>query len=131
MSTPKRNFTRFGLNMNPFVSVASALVILVLSLYALLRLDQVDALLQRVNEVVVSNFDWVFILSSNVFIIVGIALAVVTLLIVLQGPTLYILRLFIQSVGLDCGGLLEYSTFLSLGGDDGWQGGWTVFYLAW
>lgn len=76
MSTPKRNFTRFGLNMNPFVSVASAVVILVFSLYALVRLDQVDVLLQRVNDLVISNFDWVFILSSNVFIIVCITLAV-------------------------------------------------------
>ena len=326
MSTPKRNFTRFGLNMNPFVSVASALVILVLSLYALLRLDQVDALLQGVNDLVISNFDWIFILSSNVFIIVCIALAVsrlgrvriggldskpefsnfawysmlisagmgiglmfwavgeplthfsvappvfggadpavtamaatflhwglhpwgtyalvalglayfafnrnlplsfrslfypffgdriygvlgdvvdtfavlatmfglatslglgtmqinsgldfmfgigtgtgiqvgiiagVTLLalvsvmaginkgvrflseiniklsvvfmllIFLLGPTLYILRIFIQSVGLYFGGLAEYSTFLSLSGDGEWQGNWTVFYLAW
>lgn len=326
MNPPKRNFTRFGLNMNPFVSGASALVIVVFSLYALFRLDQVDALLQRVNHLVINNFDWVFILSSNVFIIVCIGLAVsrlgrvriggldskpeftnfawysmlisagmgiglmfwavgeplthfseappifggadpavsamaatflhwglhpwgtyalvalglayfaynrnlplsfrslfypffgekihgvlgdvvdtfavlatmfglatslglgtmqinsgldfmfgtgtgigmqvgiiagVTLLAVvsvmaginkgvrflsevniklsvvfmllifLLGPTLYILRIFIQSVGMYFGGLIEYSTFLSLGGDDSWQGNWTVFYLAW
>jgi choline/glycine/proline betaine transport protein/BCCT family betaine/carnitine transporter len=76
MSTPKRNFTGLGLNMNPVVSVASALVILGLSLYALLRLERVDAVLRGVNNLVIDNFDWVFILSSNVFIIVCIGLAV-------------------------------------------------------
>ncbi len=76
MDTPKRNFTGFGLNMNPVVSVASALVILGFSVYALVRLEQVNELLQTVNDVVITNFDWIFILSSNLFIIVCIGLAV-------------------------------------------------------
>ncbi len=72
----KRNFTRWGLNMSPFVSIVSGLFILFFSLYALFRLEQVNLLFQNLNDYVVSNFDWVFILSSNIFIIVGIGLAV-------------------------------------------------------
>ncbi len=70
-----RNYTGFGLNMNPVVSVASGLFILLFSLYALFRLEQVNRLFQSLNHFVVSHFDWIFILSSNIFILVCIGLA--------------------------------------------------------
>jgi choline/carnitine/betaine transport len=76
METNKRNFTGLGLNMNPFVSIASGMFILLFSLSALLWLDQVSSLLENLNAIVIGTFDWVFILGSNVFILVCIALAV-------------------------------------------------------
>ena len=45
------------------------------SLYALFRLEQVSELFQSINDFVINNFDWVFIFSSNAFIVVGIGLA--------------------------------------------------------
>ncbi len=55
-------------------------------------------------------------------------------LIFLLGPSLYIIRLFSNSVGLYFSELIPSSFFLSMGDADGagpWQGAWTVFYLAW
>ena len=75
MRANERNFTGFGLNLNPFVSIASGLFILLFSAYALLQLDQISELFERINDFVIGNFDWVFISSSNIFIIVGIGLA--------------------------------------------------------
>ncbi len=63
------------MNMNPVVSITSGLFILLFSLYALFRLDQVSELFQSINDFVINNFDWVFIFSSNAFIVVGIGLA--------------------------------------------------------
>ena len=75
MKQNNRNFTGFGLNMNPVVSITSGLFILLFSLYALFRLEQVSELFQSINDFVINNFDWVFIFSSNAFIVVGIGLA--------------------------------------------------------
>ncbi|TVR33423.1 MAG: BCCT family transporter [Spirochaetaceae bacterium] len=75
MQQKDRNFTGFGLNMNPVVSITSGLFILLFSLYALFRLEQVSELFESINDFVISNFDWVFIFSSNAFIVVGIGLA--------------------------------------------------------
>jgi len=72
----QRNFTGFGLNMNPVVSIASGLFILLFSLYALINLEQINQLFHNLNEYVVTYFDWVFILSSNLFIVVCIGVAI-------------------------------------------------------
>ncbi len=42
---------------------------------ALLNLDLVSRLFELINKTIVTNFDWVFILSSNLFIIVCLFLA--------------------------------------------------------
>ncbi len=70
-----RNFTRFGLDVNPIVSFASGFFVVVFSLFALLNLDLASRLFEAMNEAIVTNFDWVFILSSNFFIIVCLFLA--------------------------------------------------------
>lgn len=75
MESNSRNFTGLGLNMNPVVSLASGVFILIASLFALLRLDQAGAFLEQVNDLVIARFDWVFVLSSNVFILVCLGLA--------------------------------------------------------
>ncbi len=70
-----RNFTRFGLDINPIVSFASGIFVLIFSLYALLNLDQANRLFVLLNDIIVTNFDWLFILSSNLFVVVCLFLA--------------------------------------------------------
>ena len=55
------------------------------------------------------------------------------LLIFLLGPTIAIIRLFSNSLGLYIGELIPSAFFLSTddSGARAWQGAWTVFYLAW
>ncbi len=74
-----RNFTKFGFDLNPVVSVATVLFILLFSLFALFNLDLANRLFASVQSYIVSNFDWVFILSSNFFIIVCLYLALTRL----------------------------------------------------
>ncbi len=55
------------------------------------------------------------------------------LLVFLLGPTIFIIRLFSNSIGLYIGSIIPSAFFLSMddGGARAWQGAWTVFYLAW
>jgi len=59
--------------------------------------------------------------------------AVFMILILLLGPSLFILRLYTSSFGAFLGGFAPAAFFLAL--DDvaarEWQGGWTIFYWAW
>ncbi|TCT16094.1 choline/glycine/proline betaine transport protein/BCCT family betaine/carnitine transporter [Natranaerovirga pectinivora] len=71
----KRNFTKFGLDMNLNVSLGAGLLILIFSLYALFNLEHANEMFFLVQDTIITNFDWVFILSSNFFIIVCIFLA--------------------------------------------------------
>lgn len=71
----ERNFTKFGLNSNPVVSLASGLFILIFSGYALFNLEKANQMLQWINETVVTHFDWLFIMASNFFVIVCLYLA--------------------------------------------------------
>ncbi len=70
-----RNFKKFGLDMNPVVSFASAVIIIVICLYALLNLDQAYNFAILIQEIIARRLDWVFILSSNFIVIVCIFLA--------------------------------------------------------
>jgi len=70
-----RNFNRFGLNLNPIVSFASGAFIIIFSLYAILNLEHAHNMFNQINEFIVTNFDWVFIMSSNFFILVCLYLA--------------------------------------------------------
>lgn len=63
-----RNFTKFGLDMNPVVSIGAGLLILLFSGYALLNLEQANQVFLSVKNVITSKGDWLFILSSNFFI---------------------------------------------------------------
>ncbi len=77
-----RNFTKFGFDLNPFVSFTAALLILALSVYALISnmelfgLRPAHEVFQDATAFVVSNADWVFILATNFFIALGVYLAV-------------------------------------------------------
>lgn len=71
----ERNFTKFGLNSNPGVSMASGLFILLFSGFALLNLEKANRMLLWLNEAIVTHFDWLFIMASNFFVLVCLYLA--------------------------------------------------------
>jgi choline/carnitine/betaine transport len=76
-----RNYTKMGLDMNPVVSITSGLIILILSVYAFISqrgffgLKPANVVFSQFRNAIVSNFDWVFILSSSFFIVLCIYLA--------------------------------------------------------
>jgi choline/carnitine/betaine transport len=51
--------------------------------------------------------------------------------ILIVGPTLFLLSVFIQSTGFYVQVLPELSFWNEAFGDAGWQGSWTVFYWGW
>ncbi|OPJ56268.1 BCCT family transporter [Alkalithermobacter paradoxus] len=70
-----RNFTKFGMDMNPVVSIVSGLIILIFSLYAFLNLEHANQVFIQLKDAIISKGDWLFILSSNFFILVCFAFA--------------------------------------------------------
>ena len=57
--------------------------------------------------------------------------AIFLLFVLIFGPTLYIMRGFIQNVGNYLSDFIAISTWTEAFKDEGWQGDWTVFYWAW
>ena len=70
-----RNYKKHGFNFNPVVSLASGAFIILFSLYALFNLEHANKIFTVIKESIVTNFDWVFILSSNFFVIICLYLA--------------------------------------------------------
>lgn len=70
-----RNFKKYGLDLNPTVTLGAAFIILTFSLYAILNLEQANVVFTNVKDSIISNFDWLFILSSNFFIVVSLFFA--------------------------------------------------------
>ncbi|MFT9493433.1 BCCT family transporter [Anaerosolibacter sp.] len=70
-----RNFTKYGLDLNPVVSIAAGAFILIFSLYALLNLEHATTVFEKVKNAIITQGDWIFILSSNFFIIICLFLA--------------------------------------------------------
>lgn len=72
----RRNFTRFGLDLNLTVSAMSAIILGAFTLYSFANLDTAAEQLNRFKTLIIERFDMVFILSANFFIIALILLAV-------------------------------------------------------
>lgn len=70
-----RNFTRLGFDLNPGVSLATGIFIVLFSLYALLYPQEISDLFAFLQSFITANFDWVFILASNFFVGVCLYLA--------------------------------------------------------
>ncbi|MFZ5967173.1 MAG: BCCT family transporter [Bacillota bacterium] len=70
-----RNFKRWGMDMNPVVSLGAGMIVLLFSGFALLNLEQAKVVFAGVKDAIVGNFDWLFILSSNFFIGISLFLA--------------------------------------------------------
>ncbi len=52
-------------------------------------------------------------------------------LMLVVGPTLYILSTYVTSLGTYVGVLPELAFWSQTGGGDTWQSGWTIFYWGW
>ncbi|MGD8560821.1 MAG: BCCT family transporter, partial [Gammaproteobacteria bacterium] len=62
----------------------------------------------------------------------NIALAVVLLVFVLiTGPTVYLLQIFVSSVGEYLQNIVQSSFWMDLRRDSNWQANWTLFYWSW
>lgn len=70
-----RNIKKWGMDMNPVVSIGAGLIVLAFSLFALLDIENANAVFASVKTAIVGNFDWFFILSSNFFIGVSLVIA--------------------------------------------------------
>ncbi|MEA3424188.1 MAG: BCCT family transporter, partial [Bacillota bacterium] len=70
-----RNFKRWGLDMNPVVALGAGLIIMLFSGFALSNLEQANMLFGNIKDIIINNFDWLFILASNFFIGVSLYLA--------------------------------------------------------
>ena len=77
----KRNTHVFGVDLNPVVSISAIILIFLLSVYAFISelgwfgLSPAIDTFTRVTNVIISNFDWVFIFATNFFIVLGLYLA--------------------------------------------------------
>ncbi|UMZ74174.1 BCCT family transporter [Natranaerofaba carboxydovora] len=71
-----RNINKFGFDLNPFVFIFSTSFIIFFSLYAFLNLEHAGMAFNMIKSYVITNFDWILILSSNFFIVVCIFLAI-------------------------------------------------------
>jgi choline/glycine/proline betaine transport protein len=62
----------------------------------------------------------------NLFLLLGLMAFVL-----LAGPTLYVMELFVSSLGLYLQNLPRMSLYLDPGADSQWQTTWTLFYWGW
>lgn len=67
-----RNFTKMGMDLNPVVSIGAGVIIFAFSLFSFVDLERANLIFNNINSAIVSNWDWLFILSSNIFIIISI-----------------------------------------------------------
>ncbi|MFW6281941.1 MAG: BCCT family transporter [bacterium] len=70
-----RNFKKFGLDINPVVSLVSGFLLLSFATYALFNIEQASQLFLSIKNIIILKTDWVFIFSSNFFIMVSLYLA--------------------------------------------------------
>jgi len=77
---------------------------------------------------VVSGLDKGVKILSNVNMFLAFALM---LLIFVLGPSIYLLKSFIQNTGSYLANFIEISTWNDSYRQSGWQNSWTVFYWAW
>ncbi|MBF8983697.1 BCCT family transporter [Lutibacter sp. B2] len=70
-----RNFKKFGLDLNPVVSIAAGVFFLIFAGFALLNLEKTQTIFETIKTSILSKGGWVFIVSSNFFILVCLLLA--------------------------------------------------------
>ncbi len=70
-----RNFTKWGLDMNPVVSIGVAVFIFLFTSVALIDLETTTAVLNNIKASVLDKTNWLFIFTSNIFVILGFFLA--------------------------------------------------------
>lgn len=70
-----KNFTKFGLDLNLNVTLMSAAILLIFSIYSFLNLEAASANLNEFKNMIIGTFDNVFIIAANFFIIALMILA--------------------------------------------------------
>lgn len=70
-----RNFKKWGLDMNPVVSGVSGILLLIFSLFCLANPQGAQSVFENIKSIILTKGNWLFILSSNIFIIVCLYLA--------------------------------------------------------
>lgn len=70
-----RNFTRFGLDLNLTVSLLAAVILIGFSIYAFMNLDKAAVQLNDFKSMIIDQFDMVFIVAANIFIVTLIVIA--------------------------------------------------------
>ncbi|WP_053955015.1 BCCT family transporter [Inediibacterium massiliense] len=71
----ERNFTRFGLDLNLNVTIMSALVLISFIIYSLFNIKEASKNLEQFKGFIISNFDNVFIIAANFFVIALVSIA--------------------------------------------------------
>lgn len=64
-----RNFTKFGLDMNVFVSVVSALLVLGFSVFTILKPNLSAEFFANTNAAINKNFNWLYVITINASLI--------------------------------------------------------------
>ncbi len=65
----KRNITKFGFDFHPQVSLISAFLIIFFIGFTLRNPSETNILLNKVKNSITGNFNWFFIISSNLFVL--------------------------------------------------------------
>lgn len=60
-----RNFTRFGLDLNVFVSVVTALLVLAFSIFTILKPSLSADFFASTNAAINKNLNWLFVVTMN------------------------------------------------------------------
>lgn len=64
-----RNFTRFGLDLNVFVSVVTALLVLAFSIFTILKPSLSADFFANTNAAINKNLNWLFLVTMNASLI--------------------------------------------------------------
>ena len=70
-----RNYQKFGLDMNPFVSIVSAILVLGFSFFTIAQPDKSAAFFSGIKSNINTNFNWLFVLTVNFVFLFTIYLA--------------------------------------------------------
>lgn len=60
-----RNFNKYGFDMNVFVSVVTALLVLAFSVFTILKPNVSAEFFGNINNEINKNFNWLYILTAN------------------------------------------------------------------
>lgn len=64
-----RNFTKYGFDMNVFVTVVTALLVFAFSIFTILKPNVSAEFFGNANVAINKNFNWLYILTANASIV--------------------------------------------------------------
>jgi choline/glycine/proline betaine transport protein len=103
----------YAIGIDPSRMVQLLLIILITAVATVSVVAGLDAGIKRLSEGNMTLF--------------GILLA----FLIIVGPTVYILRAFVESTGYYLQNIIATSMRTDMFTDPGWQGAWTIFYWGW